>query len=175
MSLIAFTVATLSGALNKCSSNEEIYVAKGVKAKVIMDGYIAGPRVKNDDGTYSVSVFGRLPTRAALAGEGTKTPRLVIDIAGVARGVLFKHTKKDDKDPDYTGNIEVGDQVYPLFGRKVKTEAGEFISLNTLPAETKGQSSNSGSQTSAPAADASFGTAYGDDIPFGPIALRSYL
>lgn len=139
MSIIQFTVKTLGGALNPSTGPvEEIRVSRDETAKVVMTGFIGAGREKNAEGKYESTGFGRLPVKAAIVGEGGKQ-RYYLDIAGGLRGVLFKNNKKNgDNDPDYTGNIEVGEQVYPLFGRKIDSDNGSFVSLNSGEAEAKG-------------------------------------
>lgn len=156
MSIINFSVKSLGGALNKVNSSAQISVSRDQKANVVMEGYIGAGRIKNDDGKYVASGYGRLPVQAALTGEGDKQ-RLVLEIAGGLRGVLFKNTKKkDDNDPDYTGRLESDDFEYGLFGRKVNSEAGEFISLSSTdakPREQRGTQNSSSSQQNHPADD----------------------
>ena len=176
MSIIAFTCATLGGALNPvkvAGSAGEISVGRNQKAPVVMTGYIGAGRVKDADGEYKPSAFGRLSAKAALVGEGDKQ-RLAGEAEGGVRFVLFKNgKKKSENDPDYTGNLEVGDVVYPLFGRKIKTEAGSFIGLSSGEAEPRKER---GKTDSAPAhADSSYGTPDADDVPFAPIARRSHI
>lgn len=163
MSIISFTVATISGSLSKAEkAGDEIYVGKGKKAAVVLDGYIGAPRVKGDDGVYKASAYGRLPVQAAITGEGDNQ-RYVLEIAGGLRGVLFKaNEKKGDNSPDYTGNIDLDDDnVLPLFGRKISSENGDFISLSSAQAEPR-KNGNGGQQQShsAPA------DAFDDSIPF---------
>lgn len=147
MSIIKFAVKTVSGSLESVQSSEEISVGKDAKAKVVLAGYIGGPREKGEDGKYHSTVYGRLPVKGAIAGTGDNQ-RYVLDIAGGLRGVLFKaREKKTDKSPDYTGNIELDrETVMPLFGRIVKTQDGEFISLSSMEAEPKKQSGSQQSQ-----------------------------
>ncbi len=141
MSIIKFSVTTLGGALNPVQSTAEISVGRNEKARVVMEGYIGAGRMKDSNGDYKPSAFGRLPCQAALVGDDDKR-RLVIEIAGGLRGVLFKNAKKKaESDPDYNGKLEVGDEEYGLFGRKVKTDAGEFISLSSTEASPRQQTS----------------------------------
>lgn len=146
MSIIKFSVKTVSGALNPVNGDAgEIGVSKNEKAKVVMTGYVGAPRVQQADGTYKSSAFGRLPVQAAITGEGDKK-RYVIEIAGGLRGVLFPaKNKKDEKSPDYTGNIDLGDGTeMALFGRKVSSESGNFISLSSGEAKAKEDHGNGG-------------------------------
>lgn len=178
MSIVKFTCETLSGALNNCKNGGEIRVGKDVKAKVVMDGYIGAGRVKNGD-DFAPSAFGRLPLQAALVGEGDKS-RLVLEVAGGLRGVLFANKNKEEaKDPDYTGNLEVGDEEFGLFGRKVKTENGTFISLSSTTASSKASRGNrhggNGGKSSGQHADPSYGSSYSDDdIPFANTLRKTY-
>jgi hypothetical protein len=161
MSIISFTVATISGSLSKAEkAGDEIYVGKGKKAAVVLDGYIGAPRVKGDDGVYKATAYGRLPVQAAITGEGA-SQRYVLEIAGGLRGVLFKAEKKNENSPDYTGNIDLDDDnVLPLFGRKISSENGDFISLSSAQVEPR-KNGNGGQQHSQSApADLD------NDIPF---------
>lgn len=144
MSIVKLSCATISGAINFVTdSNEEIRISKDNKAQVIAEGYIGAGRVEKTPGSgdYVASAFGRLPLKAAVAGaKGTPSFRLVLDVAGGLRGVLFVNDKKEkESDPDYTGRLEVDDLEYPLFGRKVGGQSGEFISLNSLEAKPRQQ------------------------------------
>ncbi|HEX7324500.1 MAG TPA: hypothetical protein VF292_03985 [Rhodanobacteraceae bacterium] len=165
MSIIkSLSVETVSGALKPVKgSTDEISIGKGQKAKVVMQGYIGGPQEKGDDGKYRSTVYGRLPVSAAVAGTNGNQ-RYVLDIAGGLHGVLFKaKEKKNDKSPDYAGNIDFGDQIMPLFGRKVTTQNGSFISLSSMKLEAKKDSGHSARQPApaqAPEDD------FGDDVPF---------
>lgn len=155
MSIIKFTVPTLGGVLSKATGDAgELNVGKGVKEKVVMTGYLGAAREKGEDGKFHDSkVFGRLSVRAAITGEGAGK-RYVLSIDGGLRGVLFPtKDKKSDKSPDYTGNIDLEDgNILPLFGRKKSSEAGDFISLETLPAEPKKDNGKGkGGKAAAPA------------------------
>ena len=162
MSIITFTTNTISGALNKANSTDEISIGRGNKAKVIMTGYIGAPREKDENGEYRSTAFGRLPVQAAIAGEGDKQ-RYVLDIAGGLRGVLFRNPKSGENSPDYVGNIELSNaEEMTLYGRKVSTQNGDFISLSSSEAKPKPNGNSNGSQ-SAPASDDGFNSS---DIPF---------
>lgn len=161
------SVETVSGALNPVNgSTEEVFVGKGQKAKVVMQGYIGGPQEKGDDGKYHSTVYGRLPVKAGVAGTNGNQ-RYVLDIAGGLRGVLFKaKEKKNDKSPDYAGNIDFGDQIMPLFGRKITTQTGSFISLSSMKLEAKKDSGHSAGQPAAAAPAQAPEDDFGDDVPF---------
>jgi hypothetical protein len=165
MSIIKFTCATVGGALNPVNGPiEKIRVGKNQEAEVILSGFIGAGRVKQGE-DFVPSAYGRLPVKAALVGEGTKT-RYFLEIAGGLRGVLFRNADKgnDERAPDYVGNIEVeGDMVYPLFGRKVKSENGEFVSLSSGEIEAKRSRGNGqGNGSDAPTPEHDSGTV----IPF---------
>lgn len=176
MSIIAFTCATLGGALNPvkvAGSAGEISVGRNQKSAVVMEGYIGAGRVKGADGEYKPSAFGRLSAKAALVGEGDKQ-RLVGEVEGGLRFVLFKNgKKKEGSDLDYTGNLEVGDVMYPLFGSKVKTDPGSFIRVWSGEAEPRKERGNTGGTPAH--GDSSYGTPDADDVPFAPIARRSHI
>ncbi len=159
MSIIAIKVAALAGSLFAAQdSTKEIYVGKDKKAKVVMTGYVGHADVKKDD-KYVPGPYGRLRVLAAKAGEGAKE-RLVLELDGGLRGVLFKN-KVEGKNYDYIGNIDAGDgQEFVVFGRKVKTDTTSFISLSSAAAQAKKESKSD--DHSAPAA----GGNMDDDIPF---------
>jgi hypothetical protein len=163
MSIITFTTKTVSGAMSKTQSQAKIRVSRTEESDVVMEGYIGGPRVKGDDGKYRASEYGRLPFQAAIAGTGP-AQRYVLEIAGGLRGVLFPTTNKTgDNSPDYSGNIDLGnDTELPLFGRKVNSDNGSFISLSSGEAQPikpkNGKHSEPDQQ--APSFDGD------DDIPF---------
>lgn len=166
MSIIKFTVPTVGGILSKAGANAgELNVGKGVKAPVVMTGYLSAPREKGEDGKFHDSkTFGRLTIRAAITGEGAGK-RYVIAIEGGLRAVLFPtKDKKSDKSPDYTGNIDLEDgNILPLFGRKKTSENGDFISLESLPAEgKKDNGKGKGGKAATPAPSFSDDS----DIPF---------
>lgn len=153
MSIIKFTVATVSGALNKAPANSgEINVGKDKKATVALVGYIGAPREKQSDGSYKSTAYGRLSVKAAIAGDG-EAKRYVLEIEGGLRGVLFPaKNKKDEKAPDYNGNIDLGDGTeMGLFGRKQHSENGDFISLSSTEAKAKQEAKGKGGSKSAPA------------------------
>jgi len=165
MAIVKILTAGLSGAMEAVKGTAgTMNVGKGVKETVVMTGYLGAPREKGSDGEYKASAFGRLPIQAALTGEGDKK-RYVIDIAGGLRGVLFKKkNKKEDKDPDYTGSVDLGDGTeLGLFGRTVKGENGTFISLSTTSEPKARQNQNGGHSAPAPVDNGGFED---DDIPF---------
>lgn len=131
--LITITTPQIAGALfNAQNSERELFVARDTKAKVVMTGYLGAGEVKEGE-KYVPTAYGRLPVEAAKAGEGDKA-RLVLSIAGGAlRGVLFK-AKKADAKYEYQGNVEDGTgKEYPIFGRLMKSSAGEaFINISSM-------------------------------------------
>lgn len=168
MSIIKFTVPTVGGAMNPVKGDAgEIRVGKDQKSKVSFEGYLGAPREKGDDGKYHNSkTFGRLSLKAAIAdAKDPKKQRYVLEIEGGLRGVLFPaKNKKDEKSPDYNGNIDLGDGTeMPLFGRKVHVESGDFISLSSGEAKAKETRGNAQHAAAAPADD---DFAADSDIPF---------
>ena len=156
--LITINTDKISGALFTEKTGKQVPVAKGVKADVIMTGYIGANEVKNDDGEYRATAFGRLPVEAAIHDD-----RMILSIAGGLRGVLFKATK-DGVEYDYSGNIEAGDgNEYPIFGRKVKGRQGTFISISSLEKQPRKERDN---KAGKPAAPAPTQEDFSDDIPF---------
>lgn len=163
MSLINFAVKTVSGSMSKVkASSDTIRVSKTEEAPVVMEGYIGGPRTKGEDGKYRASVYGRLPLQAAVVESKGKN-RYVLEIAGGLRGVLFPVKEQKEGGPDYSGNIDLGNgKEMPLFGRKVQTEQGAFISLSSGEAR---DAENKNGDSSAPA-NQGHGFDSDDDIPF---------
>lgn len=163
MSLIQFAVKTVSGSMAKAKpTSDKIRVSKDQEVEVSMEGYIGGPRTKGDDGKYRASVYGRLPLQAAVV-ESNGKKRYVLEIAGGLRGVLFPVKELKDGGPDYSGNIDLGNGMeMPLFGRKVQTEQGGFISLSS------GEARESDKKNEHSATPANQGHAFEDDsdIPF---------
>jgi hypothetical protein len=159
MSIIKFTIPTLAGSLNTVKdSPETIRVSKEGTAKVVMIGNLRAPRKEQEDGSFAYGPYGQLGIKAALTGTGD-AQRLVLEIEGGIRGVLFKFKPKEgvernpEKDPDYTGRIEMGDGTeYPLFGRTITPENGQrFISLNTSELRKSKQTTNDTSSTDSAA------------------------
>lgn len=162
MSIVQITAATLSGVLNHLDGDSihdgnTINAGKGEKVVVTMTGYVGAADVKEGK-EYVPGPYGRLPIRAAWAGEGDKE-RIVLDLAGGLRGVLFENGKKDkDDDADYIGNVEDGDgKEFPLFGRKkTSSEYGDFISLSSMERQeprqraAEGTSKPTGGKSEAP-------------------------
>ncbi|AJW47690.1 MULTISPECIES: hypothetical protein [Ralstonia] len=148
MSLITINTKQVSGALFNEKNGRELFVARNTKSPVIMTGYVGAGEVKGEDGKYSPTEYGRLTMEAALAGEGDNS-RLVLSIGGGAlRGVLFR-AKKDGVNYDYQGMIEDGNGFeYPVFGRKIDGERGQFIALSSMD---KAKREENGSASNAPA------------------------
>lgn len=148
MSIIAFTTKTVAGSMSKVQTSAKIRVSKSEEAQVVLSGYIGAPRVKQGDGQYKASAYGRLPLQAALTGTGDKQ-RYVLEIAGGLRGVLFKAKQSGENSPDYMGNIDLGGGMeMALFGRKVSNDGGDFISLSSGEAKPAQPRGNGGSQQS---------------------------
>ncbi len=166
---------SVQGAIFPEASEREIFVAKNVKAKVIMTGALKSVDKKNDDGKYVAERFGRLPIEVAMTGDGDKK-RLVLQIAGGLRGVLFattdadkaefrKRIGKDDAEaPDYNGSIELGDgtEAY-LDGYRRKSDDGKsFISLRSGKVKEAKSGTGNGNSTAAHSAP----PVGDDDLPF---------
>jgi hypothetical protein len=167
MSIISFTCKTLGGALNPVNGPvEKIRVSRDEEAEVILSGFIGAGRIKKGD-DYVPEAFGRLTCKAALVGTGAKQ-RYYLDIAGGLRGVLFKNNEKGDnaKAPDYVGNVEVGDMVYPLYGRKIQGENGHFIGLSSGEIEPKRERNSGGGGTNGTNGTNDAPPPAGDDIPW---------
>lgn len=160
--LIQINTAQVKGAIFNSKSDREISVAKNEKAKVVMTGFIGAGEIKEGN-DYKPTAFGRLPVEAALAGKG-ESQRLVLQVAGGLRGVLFKAA--DGKEFDYNGNLEDGNgNEYPLFGRKVKGEQGVFISLSSM--DKKKADQRGGNSQSKPQSGYGGGLDdMSDDVPF---------
>ena len=82
------------------------------------------------------------------------------------RGVLFKNTdKRDDRDPEYRGQINVGGQEFWLdcWIQTAKKDGRKFMSLRVKPkqaAQVQGGSANPPARDSAPKGE------FDDNIPF---------
>lgn len=135
--IIKIIAAAIAGALfTEKEPSKEIFVGKGTKSKVVMTGYIGAADVKDTNDKYVPGAYGRLNVRAAKTGEGDKE-RLVLELDGGLRGVLFKN-KDESKNYQYAGNIDAGDgNEYVIFGRLVKGDQGTFISLSSGAAQAK--------------------------------------
>ncbi len=152
---VTINTEKITGALFADKNGREITVARGVKAPVVMTGFIGANEVKGEDGEYRPTAFGRLPVEAA-QHDG----RLVLSVAGGLRGVLFKADKEGAK-YDYSGNIEAGDGTrFPIFGSRKKGPNGTFVSLYSLERETP-KEKDAKDKPPAPADEADDG-----DLPF---------
>lgn len=167
MSLITINTKQVSGALFNDKNGRELFVARNTKAPVIMTGYVGAGEVKGEDGKYSPTEYGRLSMEASLAGEGDNT-RLVLSIGGGAlRGVLFR-AKKEGVNYDYQGMIEDGSGLeYPVFGRKIDGERGQFIALSSMDKEKREENGNGGNGQSSARKEREAVPADADtDLPF---------
>lgn len=161
MSFIAINVPAIQGALFNDQGGKTVKVY-GKECPVLMSGNIGAADVKNPDGSYSPTAYGRLTVKAAKATTKAGKEYLALLIDGGLQGRL---NRAEGQSYDYVGSIDAGNnKEFVIFGRKRSSEGGMFIALSS--AELKDKQSDNSAPKQNGSNSKSNDDDFSDNVPF---------